>query len=108
MNCFFGHFTRNWPLDFGGGASMASNELGEKHAQWISSVRENVLEPELPILDPHHHLWLDEGHTGWPYTLDDFHQDTGSGHNVVGTVFLECHAQYRQDGPEHLRSVGNV
>ena len=87
---------------------MASNELGKEHARWISGVTEDALEPELPILDPHHHLWLDEGHTGWPYTLDDFHQDTGSGHNVVGTVFLECHAQYRQDGPEHLRSVGEV
>mgnify|MGYP003306724824 FL=1 len=69
---------------------------------------EDVLEPELPILDPHHHLWLDEGHTGWPYTLDDFLEDTGSGHNVLGTVFLECHAEYRKDGPSHLRPVGET
>ncbi len=87
---------------------MAEDRPGAAHAQWISTVVEDVLEPELPILDPHHHLWLDDGHTGWPYTLDDLHKDTGSGHNIVGTVFLECHAEYRKDGPTHLRSVGET
>ena len=48
---------------------------------------EPILEPELPICDAHHHLWLDEGHTGWPYRLDDLHRDTGSGHKVTATVF---------------------
>lgn len=87
---------------------MAQDMSGEEHAEWISRVVEEVVEPDLPILDPHHHLWLDEGHTGWPYTIDDFHNDTGSGHNIVGSVFLECHAEYRKDGPLHLQSVGEV
>tara|TARA_B100002049_G_scaffold129610_1_gene95877 strand:- start:6131 stop:7156 length:1026 start_codon:yes stop_codon:yes gene_type:complete len=87
---------------------MTENGSAKAHAAWISTVVEEVLEPELPILDPHHHLWLDEGHTGWPYTLHDLHNDTGSGHNVVGTVFLECRAQYRTDGPSHLRPVGET
>jgi len=87
---------------------VTDDNLAEAHAAWISTVVEDVLEPELPILDPHHHLWLDRGHTGWPYTLDDLHSDTGSGHNVVGTVFLECRAQYRTDGPHHLRPVGET
>ena len=87
---------------------MTKDKPGKTHEEWISKVVEEVLEPELPILDPHHHLWLDEGHTGWPYTINDFHMDTGSGHNIVGTVFLECHAEYRQDGPTHLQSVGEV
>ena len=78
---------------------MVEDRSGKAHAQWISTVLEDALEPELPILDPHHHLWLDKGHTGGPYTLNDFREDTGSGHNVVGTVFLECHAEYRTDGP---------
>jgi len=56
---------------------------------WIAQVSEAVLEPDLPICDPHHHLWLNTGHTGWPYTLEDLHADTGGGHNVVRTVFLE-------------------
>ena len=69
---------------------------------------EAILEPELPICDAHHHLWLDTGHTGYPYTVDDLRADTTSGHNVQRTVFVECHAQYRQDGPVELRPVGEV
>ena len=85
----------------------------EDHLAWIAQVVEEPLEPELPICDPHHHLWLDQGHTGWPYTLADLHADTeaeanGISHNIVRTVFLECHAQYRTDGPEHLRPVGET
>ncbi len=80
----------------------------ESHWAWLGQVEEEVLEPDLPICDPHHHLWLDDGHTGWPYTLDHLHGDTGAGHNVVRTVFLECHAEYRSDGPRHLRPVGET
>ena len=69
---------------------------------------EAILEPELPICDAHHHLWLDTGHTGFPYTVDDLRADTSSGHNVQRTVFVECHAEYRQDGPVELRPVGEV
>ena len=88
---------------------MAANDRPvEEHKAWIARVSEEPLEPELPICDPHHHLWLDAGHTGWPYTLADFHDDTESGHNVVHTVFLECHAEYHTEGPAQLRSVGEV
>ncbi len=88
---------------------MAANDRPvDEHNAWIARVSEEPLEPELPICDPHHHLWLDAGHTGWPYTLADFHDDTGSGHNVLRSVFLECHAEYRTEGPTHLRSVGEV
>ena len=69
---------------------------------------EAILEPELPICDAHHHLWLGEGHTGFPYTLDDLRADTDTGHNVQRTVFIECHTQYRTDGPPELRPVGEV
>src|SRR4051794_32852960 len=69
---------------------------------------EAILEPELPICDAHHHLWLDTGHTGFPYTIDDLRADTTSGHNVVRTVFVECHAEYRQDGPVEMRPLGEV
>lgn len=87
---------------------MAIDTPANKHARWLAQVEEEVLEPNLPICDGHHHLWLDTGHTGWPYPLADLHADTGSGHNVVRTVFLECHAEYRKDGPEHLRPVGET
>ena len=69
---------------------------------------EEILEPDLPICDAHHHLWLDHGHAGFPYTLDDLRADTGTGHNIVQTVFIECDAEYRTDGPVELRPVGEV
>jgi L-fuconolactonase len=69
---------------------------------------ETILEPELPIVDAHHHLWHRSAHGAGQYLLDDLLADTGSGHNIVRTVFVECHAEYRRDGPEHLRPVGEV
>ena len=87
---------------------MDADDRKTQHRTWIAQVHEEALEPDLPICDPHHHLWLDAGHTGWPYTLDDLLADTGAGHNVVKTVFLECHAEYRDNGPEHLRPVGET
>jgi predicted TIM-barrel fold metal-dependent hydrolase len=69
---------------------------------------EAILEPELPICDAHHHLWLDTGHTGFPYAFDDLRADTSTGHNVLRTVFVECRSQYRRDGPVELRPVGEV
>ena len=58
------------------------------------------------IVDPHHHLWHDRG--GGAYLLDDLHADTATTPEVVETVFVECHAEYRTDGPEHLRPVGET
>jgi len=69
---------------------------------------EDILDPDVPICDAHHHLWLGRGHTGTPYTLDDLRSDTDSGHNVLRTVFVECHAEYRKDGPTEMRPVGEV
>jgi predicted TIM-barrel fold metal-dependent hydrolase len=68
---------------------------------------EAVLEPDLPICDAHHHLWLAR-EAAAPYTLDELRADTGTGHNVVRTVFVECHSQYRNGGPVELRPVGEV
>jgi len=87
---------------------MAKDQTAENQDAWINQVTETALDPELPICDAHHHLWPGTGHTGWPYLLDDLHRDTNAGHNISQTVFLECHAEYRQQGPVHLRSVGEV
>ena len=80
----------------------------ERSDQPTGRSREEILEPELPICDAHHHLWLDRGHTGSPYTLHDLRADTGSGHRVLQTVFVECRAEYRRDGPAEFRPVGEV
>jgi predicted TIM-barrel fold metal-dependent hydrolase len=75
-------------------------------AEWLALVEEDVVEPARRIVDPHHHLWRDR--RGRPYLLADLHGDTGSGHAVEKTVFVECGASYRTEGPEHLRPVGET
>ena len=74
-------------------------------ADWLAQVNETVLEPGLPICDPHHHLW---DHPNSRYLLDELLLDTGSGHNVVSTVFVECASMYRADGPEAMKPVGET
>jgi L-fuconolactonase len=74
---------------------------------WLAQAHEEAIDPERPIVDPHHHLWTAaEGRT--PYLLADLWSDTGAGHRVEKTVFIECRASYRGDGPEHLRPVGET
>ena len=73
---------------------------------WLATVQENIVDPDRAIIDTHHHLWLADGLI--EYSLEDLHADTGSGHNVIKTVFMECHSCYRKDGPKHLRSLGEV
>ncbi|MCE9649167.1 MAG: amidohydrolase family protein [Parvibaculum sp.] len=78
---------------------MATND------EWLGQVREEIIDPDLPIIDPHHHLW---DFPGSRYMLDELNADTGSGHNVRATVFVECTAMYRAEGPEHLKPVGET
>jgi L-fuconolactonase len=66
---------------------------------------EPILEPDLPIIDTHHHLWERADHR---YLLHEFIADVGTGHNVVATVFVECHAMYRATGPTELRPLGQT
>ncbi len=79
-------------------------------AAWLAQTQEATLESELPICDPHHHLWT---HRPEPlayqeYLLPELSADINSGHNVRSTVFIEVRAEYRTDGPEEMRSVGEV
>ena len=67
---------------------------------------EAPLEPGLPIVDPHHHLWDVPGRGR--YFLPELLQDIGGGHNIVATVFLECQAMYRKDGPREMAPLGEV
>ena len=76
---------------------------------WLAKgAAEEIIEPELAIVDTHHHFWSGEGLSGHHYLLDDWLADSGSGHNVEASVFIECRSQYRSDGPIELRPVGEV
>jgi predicted TIM-barrel fold metal-dependent hydrolase len=72
---------------------------------WLAQWSEPVIEPALPIIDPHHHLWQRDGTR---YYLDDLLADTESGHAIVATVFVQCGFAYRSDGPAALRPVGET
>ncbi|HVT23852.1 MAG TPA: amidohydrolase family protein [Rhizomicrobium sp.] len=86
---------------------------------------EEILEPDLPIVDPHHHLWdrprdilrnLPPSDHGFMdilrnvprYLLDELLADLRTGHNIRATVYMECGAMYRASGPERLRCVGET
>jgi L-fuconolactonase len=74
--------------------------------QWHNRVVEAIVDPDRVIVDPHHHLW--KRGAGDTYLLEDLWRDTGSGHRIVKTVFVECGAGYREDGPEHLQVLGET
>ena len=82
---------------------MATND------HWLSLVQEDTIEPDLPICDPHHHLWDHRYERVEPrYLLDEVLADINSGHNVVSTVFVQCSAMHKADGPEAMRPVGET
>jgi L-fuconolactonase len=75
--------------------------------EWRASVSEEIIEPDQPIIDSHHHLW--KTHPKWgTYELEDLWADTGSGHDIEKTVFMDCHSSYLEDGPEHLKPIGET
>jgi len=81
------------------------NRFSAPRPEWYARVDEEVADPDRRIVDPHHHLWEVPDAD---YLLEHLWADTGSGHRVEKTVFVECHAAYRTDGPEHLRPVGET
>jgi predicted TIM-barrel fold metal-dependent hydrolase len=78
------------------------NEVAEA---WLDLTQEETLEPDLPICDPHHHLW---DYPKSRYMIDEILADTGSGHNVLKTVFVECGSMYRADGREPEKPLGET
>ena len=88
-----------WPLR--AVALQLAPVLGAARQDGLQLGDEAILEPELPIIDPHHHL-------GAQYLLDDLLRDTCSGHNVIATVFVQAGAMYREKGPVEMRPVGET
>jgi L-fuconolactonase len=72
---------------------------------WLAGLREDILDPDQPIVDPHHHLWHARPDR---YLLDDLAEDVGTGHDIRSTVFIQCGSAYRKDGPEEMRPVGET
>lgn len=90
------------PYEFRGN----SYRKGEDLNNWARQRQEAPLEPELPILDPHHHVWDDERGR---YLIHELAEDVnGSGHNIIATIFIEAGAMYRAGGPVAMQPVGEV
>ncbi len=73
--------------------------------RWLRQTTEDALDPELPVVDAHHHLF---DRPTWRYCSEDLLTDLAGGHRVVATVYVECREGYRSEGPEHLRPVGET
>ncbi|MFN7934826.1 MAG: amidohydrolase family protein [Bryobacteraceae bacterium] len=78
---------------------------GTVRQEWLDRRKEPILEPSLPIIDPHHHLFI----RPWAhYMSDELLKDLSSGHNVIGTVHVQCRTMYRKDGPVEMQPVGET
>ena len=72
---------------------------------WLDKRHEEIIEPDLPIIDPHHHLW---DRPGYRYLFPELLADVGSGHNIRATCYEQAREMYHADGPEELKSLGET
>jgi L-fuconolactonase len=72
---------------------------------WLAQHVEDVIDPDLSIVDAHHHLWVEHES---PYLLDEIAADVADGHRIDATVFVQAHYGYRDSGPPHLAPVGET
>ncbi len=87
-------------LDVSGGFRYPS-----PNPSWLAQSVEEVLAPELPIIDPHHHLWIEDG---MPYLEAEIMEDLASGHRIDATVFVQAHYGYRSDLPPEMAPIGET
>ena len=73
--------------------------------EWLDKRHEEIIEPELPIIDPHHHLW---DRPNYRYLFPELLADVGSGHNIRATCYEQAREMYRVSGPEELKSLGET
>ncbi|MDO9564756.1 MAG: amidohydrolase family protein [Bradyrhizobium sp.] len=86
-------------------AASTSGLYADPREDWLAQYTEEVIDPQRPIVDPHHHLW-DRG--GQRYMIEEMAADIASGHNIVATVYVDCRSMYRAGGPGAFRPVGEV
>lgn len=77
----------------------------QEEEAWQAGHAEAILEPDLAIVDAHHHL-VDNKHGR--YLFADYLKDINSGHRIVASVYVQAFAMFRKDGPEHLRPIGET
>lgn len=78
----------------------------EDQARWLASHTEEIIDPAREIIDPHHHLWA--GRLGSDYQLAELWEDTGAGHNIIRTVFIECGSAYKRGTPDPFAPIAET
>lgn len=85
--------------------SAATNYLPVR-PDWLALRHEEALDPDLPIVDAHHHLW---DRPGWRYLFDDYRADIDrSGHTIMASVYMQAQSMYRERGEPALKVVGET
>jgi L-fuconolactonase len=85
--------------------ARAQTEPSRDYPQILTGRGDDIISPDLPIIDAHHHL-IDR--PGLRYMIDDYLADTNAGHRVVASVYVETLAFARVSGPEVLRPIGEI
>ena len=83
---------------------MSSNYLPVRES-WLAQHHEDILDPQLPIIDAHHHFY---DRPGWTYLDDAYRADACSGHRITASVYMQAQTRYHADGPEAMRPVGET
>jgi predicted TIM-barrel fold metal-dependent hydrolase len=89
---------------------MTINEKHKRYYNWLNQVKEDIIDPDLPIIDPHHHLWHGDNQLAgsFPYLMEQLSEDTNSGHNIIGTIFMECAQGYYLNDDEKYKPIGET
>jgi L-fuconolactonase len=89
-----------------GETEMEKKILFQVREDWLALRHEEPIDPAMPIIDAHHHLW-DRG--GARYLLDEIKRDIDAGgHNIRATVYLQCDSMYRADGEAKFAPIGET
>ena len=65
----------------------------------VGMMIEEAIDKDLPICDPHHHLLGTALANEVGICWTNIWRTPGAGHKIVKTVFVECGAMYREEGP---------
>ena len=77
--------------------------------EWLDQHIEDPISPNIPIIDPHHHLW-DVGFGR--YYIEELLEDiNSSGHNILSTVYIMSSSNtkiYSKDGLEEFKPLKEI
>ena len=79
--------------------------MSPEREEWLNQIKEEALDPSLPICDAHHHLWYNADDS---YTVEDYRKDISGGHRVLRTVFVESRLMLKENAPPEMQPVGET